>query len=104
MYLLTKAQKMREAVDVITKCPAAAEAKTRGLAKRKRVEAAPLYLTGRVERDEELPGVEVEGAKGKKRKSEAAREKQEQFAAVLGFVVREMKGDLMVDLQETLGT
>ena len=45
----------------ITECPAATRAQTPEEAKQQRVEASPAYLRGRVERDEELPEVEVRG-------------------------------------------
>ena len=41
-YLLAKAPGMVDGARVINKCPAAAEGRTRGGVKRKRVEAAPL--------------------------------------------------------------
>ena len=41
-------------------CPPAASAKTREETQRKRVEAAPAHLKGRVERDKTLPAVETE--------------------------------------------
>ena len=59
----------REMVDgtdaIIIKCPAATRATTPGEAKPKRVEASPLYLRGRVEREDEMPEVEVAKARGK---------------------------------------
>ena len=66
-YLLAKAQGMVDGARLIKKCPAATQAKTPEDAKRKRVEAAPLYLKGRVERDETLPEVEVGEAGPRKR-------------------------------------
>ena len=43
----------------VTKCPSATQAETPEEADLKRVEAAPLCLKGRVERDEALPEVEM---------------------------------------------
>ena len=60
-YLLAKARAMVDGVRVITKCPAAARAGTADEAKQRRVDAAPLSLRGRVEREEALPEVEVSG-------------------------------------------
>ena len=49
IYALVRAHKMPVASDaIITRCPAAAQAKTPEEAKRTRVEAAPMYLKGRV--------------------------------------------------------
>ena len=50
---------MQDGVRAIRLCPAAAEAGTPEEAKLRRIEAAPVYLRGRVEGDEALPGVEV---------------------------------------------
>ena len=58
-YLLAKARGMVDGARVINKCPAATQAETPEEAKRKRVEAAPLFLKGRVELDEALPEVDV---------------------------------------------
>ena len=90
---------------MINKCPAAAEGRTRGEAKRKRVEAAPLYLRDRVERDEKLPEVEdvrVGGASEGSESDGAEEYKQEVLCAVVGFVVTELKAELVVELLQAL--
>ena len=85
--MLAPAHGMREAIDAITKCPAATRAKTPEEAKRKRVEAAPACLKGRVEEDEVLPVVEVRrGGQG------------EELQAVVAHVVWELKSELVVEL------
>ena len=98
---------MVDGARVINKCPAAAKAKRRSQAKRKRVEAAPLYLKGRVERDETLPEVEV-GEEGPRKRGRASSDegcgedydgeafKQEVLRAVVGFVVTKLKSELVV--------
>ena len=89
-------------------------AKTPEEAKRKRVEAAPLYLKGRVERDETLPEVEVGEAgprQGDRASSDVGDEeggdgaeayKQEVLRAVVGFVVNELKAELVVELLQAI--
>ena len=94
---------MVDGARVINKCPAAASAKTWGEAKRKRVEAAPLCLRGRVERNEKLPEVEVKRARASSQADgAAAAAKQEELCAVVGFVVKELKAELVVELLQAL--
>ena len=50
---------MVDGASTITTCTAQSRAKTRRAVKRKRMEMAPSYLKGRVERDQALPQVEV---------------------------------------------
>ena len=103
-YLLAKARGMVDGARVINKCPAAAEGRTRGEAKRKRVEAAPHYLKGRVERDEELPEVEVKKGRASSQGGDVggAAFKQEELRAVVMFVVKELKAELVVELLQAL--
>ena len=98
-YVLTKALRLVHATLAITKCQAAARAKTPEEAKLKRVEAAPLCLKGRDERDEALPEVDVRkveqgegqasGGKGEDEGESYEREsyEREKLCAVAGFVV-----------------
>ena len=70
-YLLAKARGMVDGAWVIKKGPTATQAKTPEEAKRKRVEAAPLHMRDRVERDETLPEVEV-GEEGPRERGRAS--------------------------------
>ena len=106
--MLVKARRIRDSVHAIRKIPAAASARTRGEAKRKRVEVAPAYLRARVEHDEELPQVEVRGdetlEKGRS-SGEAWSErdyKKEELRAVADFVAGGMKAELVVELLQAL--
>ena len=111
LYLLAKAQGMVDGARLIKKCPAATQAKTPEEAKRKRVEAVPLYLRGRVERDETLPEVEV-GEEGPRKRGRASSDeggdddgealKQEVLRAVVGFVLTELKAELVVELLQAI--
>ena len=119
-YALTKARRIVDGVNVITKCPAAARAKTPETAKAKRMEAAPAYLRGRVERDMELPDVAMRGLWRRNRRrrlgegaagsgggggedeEDEGEGKKDELRAVVGYVVKEMKGELVVDLMEYL--
>ena len=83
---------MSDAAHVITKCMAATDASTPEEARRARVEVAPAFMKCRVASGEELPEVEVRSGEGD----------EELVAAVLGFVVRDMKGELMVELMHAL--
>ena len=97
-YLLAKARCMVDGARVINKWPAATQAQTPEEAKRKRVEAAPLYLQGRVERDEELPGVEVKRVRASSQGGDdgGAAFKQEELCAVMSFVMTELKAKMTV--------
>ena len=111
--MLAKARGMVDGVRVIKRCPAAAKAATPEEAKRKRVDAAPLYLKGRVERDETLPEVEV-GEEGPRKRGRASSDegcgedddgeayKQEVLRAVVGFVVNDLKAELVVELLQAV--
>ena len=112
VYVLAKAQGMVDGARVINKCLAATQAATPEEAKRKRVEAAPLHLKGRVERDETLPEVEV-GEEGPRKRGRASSDeggdddggeafKQEVLRAVVGFVVTELKAELVVELLQAI--
>ena len=105
---------MVDGARVINKCPAATQAKTPEEAKRKRVEAAPLYMRARVERDETLPEVEV-GEAGPRKRGRASSDvgdeeggdgaeayKQEVLRAVVGFVVNDLKAELVVELLQAI--
>ena len=94
-YLLAKARAMVDGVRVITRCPAAARAGTAEEAKQRRVEAAPLSLRGRVEREEALPEVEVRGVQNPGAQEELRR-------AVLGFVLQGLKAELVVELLQAI--
>ena len=93
-YLLAKARAMVDGVRVITRCPAAARAGTAEEAKQRRVEAAPLSLRGRVEREEALPEVEVRGVQNPGA--------QEELRAVVGFVLQGLKAELVVELLQAI--
>ena len=107
---------MVDGAHVINKCPAAAKAKAPEEAKRKRVEAAPLFLKGRVELDEALPEVDVRREAESKRDrastdvgvgdddevGEAEACEQEVLRAVVGFVVKDLKAELVVELLQAI--
>lgn len=88
-YMLAKALGIVDGTNAIIKCPAATRAK------RKRVEAAALYLRRRVEREEELPEVWV-------RRGEKTGCKAEELRAVAGHVASDIHGDLVVEVMEML--
>ena len=94
-YLLAKARAMVDGVRVITRCPAAARAGTAKEAKQRRVEAAPLSLRGRVEREEALPKVEVRWVQNLRAQETLRR-------AVLRHVVTNLKADLVVELLQAI--
>ena len=106
--MLTRARAMVDGTRGIRECPAAARAKTSDGAKRLRVEAAPVYLRGRVERGVELPEVEVrtEEEKGSRKRGRGSRSEakrtDQRLRAVVGFVVTELKADLVVELLEAI--
>ena len=109
-YVLTKALRLVHATLAITKCQAAARAKTPEEAKQKRVEAAALFLKGRVERDEALPEVEVrEVEQGKGQTSggegedEGASYEQEKLCAVAKFVVEGLSVEVLREFLEWMG-
>ena len=93
-YLLARAHAMREAVDSITKCPAATRARTAEEAKAKRVEAAPAYLRSRVEEDEALPEVRITGGGA----AVAGLAPGGELPAVMEHVMWELKRELVVEL------
>ena len=116
-YTLAKARGIHDGIHVIRKCPAASLAGTPEEAKRKRVEASPAYLRGRVEEEAELPEVEVMGhgegdrdsERDRKRgrsssegQDEAGEFKQEELSAVALHVVAQLKAELVLDLMEAL--
>ena len=76
--------------------PTAAQVMTAEEAKRQRVMAVPPFLRRRVGKDEALPEVELsrEGVEGVR--------DAERLRAVLGFVLLEMKPDLVMELMEAL--
>ena len=105
MYALVKAQKLREAFETVTKCPAATQAASPEEAKEKRMEATPSYLKGRIEMDEELPVVEVRrqgGGPSGGGHEEAY--KEEELLAVMGYVVATMKPELVLELALAMRT
>ena len=106
-YVLAKARGITDGVFAIKKFTPAASARTGGAVKRMRVEAAPTYLKGRVEREEALPEVEVGGESQRKRPrssigDEEKAYKEEEQGAVVGHVVQELKAELVVELMEML--
>ena len=112
VYVLAKARGMVDGARVNNKCPAATHAKTPEEAKRMRVEAAPLCLKGRVERDETLPEVEV-GQEVRRKRGRASSDEgaddddgeayqQEVLRAVVGFVVNNLKAELVVELLQAI--
>ena len=103
-YLLAKARALRDGVETIAKSGGTATAPDE--AERRRIEASPLYLLGRVERHEELPEVEVHGVGEQEEEGvglmNSAAYKAEELQAFLRFVVGEMKGELVVELLRDL--
>ena len=81
---------MVDDVRVIQQIAQATSSKTRGQAKRRRVEVAPKCLERRVDRGEALPQVEIKGDGG------------ETLRAVLSFVVHSFKSELMVEFSKML--
>ena len=114
-YVIARARGMVDGGRAITKCPAAARAKGPEEVKRKRVEAAPLYLKGRVEQDEVLPEVEVLVDRPSKRARIAsdddpseeegngpACKQEEELRAVTAFVIHDLKAELLVELLQAI--
>ena len=111
-YVLTKALRLVHATLAITKCQAAARAKTPEEAKQKRVEVAPICLKGRVQRDEALPEVEVReveqgagqtsGGEGEG-EDEGAPSEEDKLRAVVGYVISGLDGALWVELMQWMG-
>ena len=97
---MIKVNRLSEAVRAINECPAATGSISLEKAKQKRVEAAPVYLKARVERDQALPEVQVrsdeEGA------SVEESWEGEKLRAVVGCVVNELKPELFIELAEYL--
>ena len=107
-YMLLKAQRLREAAQAINDCLSGGPHGTVMApeeAKRKRVEAAPVYLKGRVERDEALPEVEVRRDMlgwVARVLHVGQRVRKERLLAVVEHVVLELKPELVVELVEFL--
>ena len=98
-YLLTRARAMVDGVAVIVKCPAAARAGTAEQAKQRRIEAAPLWLRGRMEGEMALPEVVVEGQEEGAAQSSY---EDERLRAVVGFVLEDLKAELLVELLQAI--
>ena len=72
-------------------------------ANRRRVEEAPLYLQGRLERGEALPEVEVvEQSAWVVNEGEGGGYEEEEKAAVARFVVEVLKAELVVELLQAI--
>ena len=99
-YLLTRARAMVDGVVVVVKCPAAARAGTAEEAKQRRVEAAPLWLRGRVEGEMALPEVVVEGQE--EGAAQSSSYEDERLRAVVGFVLEDLKAELLVELLQAM--
>ena len=91
--MLDRARKISDMVYAINKTPTTS--RTRARAKKDRVKAAHDCLKGRVERDEVLPEVQVNSARTRSLK-------QEELCAVVGFVVNELKPELVEGLMKDL--
>ena len=90
-YLISKARGIRDAAYPPT---TANPVTTSEESRRARIEAAPLYLRGRFERDDVLPGVEVrKGGLGK----------VEVLEEVTRHVLEELKADLVLELVDMMG-
>ena len=79
-YFLAKVRRMVDGVYAVRNL----SGRTRGEAKRRRIEAAPSWLQSRIEKDEKLPEVKIDGE-----------EDDEVLGEVVRFVVHQLKADLV---------
>ena len=103
---MAKAHRILDGVVAIRRCPAAVQPEE---AKRRRVDAAPLFLRGRVERGEKLPRIwlfkELVGAWAKQPGDyeEEGEFMREELSGVLELVIEGMKTELMMELVKMMG-
>ena len=80
-YFLAKVRRMVDGVYAVRNISGATLARTRGVAKRRKIEASPSWLQSRMEKDDKLPDVEIDG--------------EEVLGEVVRFVVHQLKADLV---------
>ena len=103
--VLLKARRLVDGLAAVIQSRAATRATTPEEAHCARVEVAPPYLLGRVERGQELPAVEVMGEEERKGGHPLSTEGEEggprdggRLSGVVRHVVWEMKAELVVEL------